>query len=165
MPLIDQIGDKVLRPIIFVCHSLGGLVCKQVRTPGSSGILPPEVVTNSQALLLANAPKSHYQDILSATAAVVFLGTPHQGSKIADTGKAVGNIANAFLRITQITSVTGSIRGDLVSTLSAGSGKLQALALSFQQQLDYLSIVTFYEQQFTFPLQSLVKTSLATVWL
>jgi hypothetical protein len=94
---------------------------------------------------------------LSATAAVVFLGTPHKGSKIADTAKLVGNIANVLLRITRITAIAGTIRSDLVSALSAGTGKLEALSASFQEQLDYLPIVSFYERLWTRPLQSLVS--------
>ncbi|KAF1841306.1 uncharacterized protein K460DRAFT_419391 [Cucurbitaria berberidis CBS 394.84] len=128
---------NMLRPIIFVCHSLGGLVCKQ-------------------ALLLAKEPKSQYGDILAATTAVIFLGTPHRGSRIADTGKAVGDFANALLRVAQVTSLTGAIRSDLVSALSADSDSLQALATSFHDQLDHLDIVTFYERKIAFPLSSLV---------
>ncbi|KAF2738595.1 hypothetical protein EJ04DRAFT_541275 [Polyplosphaeria fusca] len=145
--LLNDIWDKMFetlqakvtlpRPIIFVCHSLGGLVCKQ-------------------ALLLANEPRNQFKDVLSATAAIVFLGTPHRGSKIAEAGKLVGSVANAVLRITQIANVTGSIRSDLISALRADSGNLQSLTESFHDQLDYLKIATFYERQPTPPLQKLV---------
>lgn len=111
----------------------------------------------SKALILANEQKNHFKDILSATTAIVFLGTPHRGSKVADTGKAVGDLANALLRITRVTNLTGPIRSDLVSALSAGSDALQALAKSFHDQLDYLSIVTFYERRITSPLTGLVS--------
>jgi hypothetical protein len=53
------------RPIIFVAHSLGGLVCKK-------------------ALLLSrNNPESHLQDIFNSTKGVIFMGTPHGGSWMA----------------------------------------------------------------------------------
>ena len=51
------------RPLIFVCHSLGGLVFKQavIRSHGSQ----------------------RYASISAATIGVMFFGTPHQGSSFA----------------------------------------------------------------------------------
>ncbi|KAL3469230.1 alpha/beta-hydrolase [Aspergillus californicus] len=58
--------DALSRPLIFVAHSLGGLVCKK-------------------ALLLSrNNPESHLQDIFKSTKGINFLGTPHKGSWMAD---------------------------------------------------------------------------------
>ncbi|KAJ6785086.1 hypothetical protein PWT90_03543 [Aphanocladium album] len=57
---------KRTRPIIFVGHSFGGLVIKQI--------------------LSSNAPRVQYEnhrDLLSSIAGVVFLGTPHRGSGFA----------------------------------------------------------------------------------
>ncbi|KAJ5414485.1 alpha/beta-hydrolase [Penicillium cosmopolitanum] len=57
------------RPIIFVAHSLGGLVCKK-------------------ALLLSrNNPESHLQEIFDSTKGVIFMGTPHDGSRMANWTK------------------------------------------------------------------------------
>jgi hypothetical protein len=113
-------------------------------------------LTFLKALLIANEQNSRYEDILAATTAIVFLGTPHRGSKIADTARTVGDLANTFLRVTQVAAFTGAIRSDLVGALSLNSDKLQALAKSFHDQLDYLRIVTFYEQMITPPLKSVV---------
>ncbi|KAF2665820.1 hypothetical protein BT63DRAFT_428769 [Microthyrium microscopicum] len=58
--------DSDQRPIIFVCHSLGGLVCED-------------------ALLLARQrPEQHLQRILECTRGIVFFGTPHHGSGLAN---------------------------------------------------------------------------------
>ncbi|KAF4338214.1 hypothetical protein FBEOM_7899 [Fusarium beomiforme] len=54
------------RPLVFVAHSLGGLVCKEA------------------VLLSRNNPESHLRGIFDCTKGVVFLGTPHRGSWMAD---------------------------------------------------------------------------------
>jgi pimeloyl-ACP methyl ester carboxylesterase len=53
------------RPIIFVCHSLGGLVCENA------------LVTSRQR------PEKHLQNILQSTRAIAFLGTPHHAAGLA----------------------------------------------------------------------------------
>ncbi|OCL10293.1 hypothetical protein AOQ84DRAFT_430924 [Glonium stellatum] len=67
------------RPIIFVAHSLGGLVCQD-------------------ALLVCDRASEKYQrDILSSTRGVVFLGTPHAGSDFQKYASAVAKIVNLCL--------------------------------------------------------------------
>ncbi|KAM7208426.1 sesB-related regulatory, partial [Rhypophila decipiens] len=57
--------DTNKRPIIFVCHSLGGLVCEDA------------LVTSRQR------PEQHLQNILHSTCGIIFLGTPHHGAGLA----------------------------------------------------------------------------------
>ncbi|KAL2168856.1 hypothetical protein VTG60DRAFT_6758 [Thermothelomyces hinnuleus] len=57
--------DTNERPIIFVCHSMGGLVCKDA------------LVTSRQR------SERHLQNILQSTRGIAFLGTPHHGSDLA----------------------------------------------------------------------------------
>ncbi|KAI7765536.1 hypothetical protein LZL87_007287 [Fusarium oxysporum] len=54
------------RPLIFVVHSLGGLVCKEA------------------ILLSRNNPSRPRQDFFTHIKGVVFMGTPHKGSWMAD---------------------------------------------------------------------------------
>ncbi|KAM0360984.1 hypothetical protein ACHAPK_011831, partial [Fusarium culmorum] len=54
------------RPLIFVVHSLGGLVCKEA------------------ILLSRNNPNQSRQDFFTHIKGVVFMGTPHKGSWMAD---------------------------------------------------------------------------------
>jgi hypothetical protein len=54
------------RPIIFVSHGLGGLVCKQA------------------ILLSRHNPEIHLRGIFNCTVAIAFMGTPHKGSWMAD---------------------------------------------------------------------------------
>jgi protein SERAC1 len=53
------------RPLIFVAHSLGGLVCKKA------------------ILLSRNNPEPHLRSIFDHTKGVIFMGTPHRGSWLA----------------------------------------------------------------------------------
>ncbi|WAO93126.1 DUF676 domain-containing protein [Fusarium falciforme] len=64
-----QSAETAERPIIFVCHSLGGLVCQD-------------------ALVAAKQrPEAHLQKIFHLTRGIVFLGTPHHGSSLAKWGE------------------------------------------------------------------------------
>ncbi|KAK2922580.1 Tetratricopeptide repeat [Fusarium oxysporum f. sp. vasinfectum] len=54
------------RPLIFVVHSLGGLVCKEA------------------ILLSRNNPNRSRQDFFTHIKGIVFMGTPHKGSWMAD---------------------------------------------------------------------------------
>ncbi|KAK3986791.1 ankyrin repeat domain-containing protein 17 [Cladorrhinum sp. PSN332] len=63
------------RPIIFVAHSLGGLVCKQA------------------ILLSRDNPERHLKDIFNCTIGIIFMGTPHRGSWMADWGKKLASAA------------------------------------------------------------------------
>ncbi|KAK1460891.1 hypothetical protein CMEL01_15188 [Colletotrichum melonis] len=77
--------DSSARPIIFVCHSLGGLVCQAVRVT--------QVFTVMKALARAHT-REHLKEVLEATRGILFLGTPHHGSALAvwaeRLGKSVG---------------------------------------------------------------------------
>ncbi|KAF4222482.1 hypothetical protein CNMCM6457_001372 [Aspergillus fumigatiaffinis] len=72
--LYDLTTDRDLhnaasRPIIFVTHSLGGLVCKKA------------------ILRSRNNPDAHLRNIFHCTKGVIFIGTPHKGSWMADWAK------------------------------------------------------------------------------
>jgi hypothetical protein len=54
------------RPLIFVSHSLGGLVCKEA------------------ILLSRNNPDVHLRDIFDHIKGIMFMGTPHKGAWMAD---------------------------------------------------------------------------------
>lgn len=67
------------RPIIFVAHSLGGLILK-------------EALRRSWQ---ATSYEEDLQTVYESTAAVIFMGTPHRGSQYAPWGMIVRNIAVA----------------------------------------------------------------------
>lgn len=64
------------RPIIFVAHSLGGLVCQEA------------------LLVCLNPTEEYHRDILASTRGVAFLGTPHAGSSLQKFASAVADIIN-----------------------------------------------------------------------
>jgi hypothetical protein len=71
--------DDPRRPIIFIVHSLGGLVLKE-------------------ALRRSRQAEPYQQDlknIYESTRAIIFMGTPHRGSAYADWGIIVRNIVRA----------------------------------------------------------------------
>ncbi|KAK6075641.1 ankyrin repeat protein [Seiridium cupressi] len=134
---IHESNDKVhQRSIVFICHSLGGIVCKQ-------------------ALVCAHGDHLIYGDTLGAVKGIVFLGTPHRGSELADIGKVVGQIINTFL--------PNTTRTDLFTHLVKDSEALQDLASAFRHRLQGLEIATFYEVGPTPPLSSLVVGKFSSI--
>ena len=68
--LNDLVGYRrrtktLARTLIFIVHSLGGLLCKDM------------------LLLSRNAADSHLRDAVESTTAIAFMGTPHSGSALA----------------------------------------------------------------------------------
>lgn len=64
-----NLHNAASRPIIFVAHSLGGLVCKKA------------------ILSSRNNPDAHLRNVFNCTKGVIFMGTPHKGSWMADWAK------------------------------------------------------------------------------
>ena len=65
--------DTYRRPIVFICHSLGGIVVKK-------------------ALIFAHERSSAFNDILTNTKAIAFLAVPHKGSGTAWWGNFAANV-------------------------------------------------------------------------
>ena len=83
------------RDIVFVAHSLGGLLVK-------------EVLRRSEC-----AEDRELQDIISSTKGIVFLGTPHRGSAdFAKLGDMMRKIAGALLRVDNNASIIRSLGVD-----------------------------------------------------
>ncbi|KAI9698517.1 MAG: hypothetical protein M1836_004098 [Candelina mexicana] len=77
--LLDAFHHSVIhpdRPVIFIGHSFGGIVIEK-------------------ALVLANSDGSKYQHLIKVTAGVVFLGTPHRGSRSQSWGDLIAKSAAA----------------------------------------------------------------------
>ena len=99
------------RPIVFVAHSLGGLVVKQA-------LIEARKQTHDLDLL----------DIYDSTHAVIFFGTPHRGSDLTSWGLLLSNIAEAV----QLDTNSAVLR-DLDPT--SGSSKLEEMRLDFDDIL------------------------------
>ena len=72
--LSQKLANRELgpRPIIFICHSMGGLVVKSL-------------IVDSQVL-----PDSDRKSIANAVGGIVFCATPHRGSAFADAAGVLG---------------------------------------------------------------------------
>ncbi|CAI6093190.1 unnamed protein product, partial [Clonostachys chloroleuca] len=61
------------RSLIFVCHSLGGLVCKEVLLPEKHGRKSwTDLLISKQGLLFANQ-RSDYRQIFQSTRGIIFM--------------------------------------------------------------------------------------------
>ncbi|KAL4913296.1 hypothetical protein BDW62DRAFT_192757 [Aspergillus aurantiobrunneus] len=103
--------------IIWICHSLGGLVVKQ-------------------ALLNAHEDRK-YTSIRTDTCGLVFFGTPHRGAKGVELGKIAANVAKFISR--------GNAKNDLLHCLEANSLFTRQMSSRFKQQLEDYQVVSFVE--------------------
>ncbi|KAH8731953.1 Alpha/Beta hydrolase protein [Phaeosphaeriaceae sp. PMI808] len=118
--------DTNFRPLIFVAHSLGGLVVEQ-------------------ALLVSRgSAQQHTKDLLESTVAIAFMGTPHLGANLANWGHPISKLSN-LLRKTN---------SEIVGVLQPGSEMLAAVQQEFHTMLDdrsrndskFVDIFCFYEE-------------------
>lgn len=72
------------RPLVFVAHSLGGLVCKKA------------------ILLSRNNPDPHLRGIFDGIQGIIFMGTPHKGAWMANWAK----IPASALGLVKSTNIT-----------------------------------------------------------
>ncbi|KAL9616879.1 MAG: hypothetical protein Q9160_008301 [Pyrenula sp. 1 TL-2023] len=121
----NQCGSQENRKIIFIAHSLGGLV------------------TENALIIADNSAEKHIRQVGLCAAAIAFLGTPQAGSDLTAWGQ-VG------LRVTSLMKQTNS---DLVAVLKPGSEMLAAIQKGFHNVLrrrkddgDEVSITSFYEE-------------------
>ena len=110
------------RPIVFICHSLGGILVKK-------------------ALILAHERSSDpaFTDILMNTKAIAFLGVPHKGS---DSAWWANFAANAL----KGASIRLSTNNALVADLRMDSSVLSNISKQFVDRGKDLTIYTFYER-------------------
>ena len=113
--LINRLAGKCSetngRRIIFVVHSLGGIVLK-------------EALRRSQA---AMDQGSDLQDIYESTFAIMFFGTPHRGS----------DYSNICLTAAKVARATGfNVNKQLLHTLFIGSDHLRLLREKFSSMLE-----------------------------
>ena len=118
--------DERQRPIIFIAHSLGGIIVKQ-------------------ALVWAYM-EPQYSNTLEHTLGVVFFGTPHRGSDKA------GSYASVLAKTASAVLYKPSSK--LLETLKTNSEKLMDLTSQFKFHIPKVRIITFYEMQPTKPFKT-----------
>ncbi|KFY74393.1 hypothetical protein V499_05575 [Pseudogymnoascus sp. VKM F-103] len=107
------------RGIVFVGHSMGGIVVKK-------------------ALVMASE-EQRYKNIVESTRGVMFMGTPHDGADAAKLALTIANIANS---VTSINTVN-------LELLGRDSEPLTEIARSFGFLAQRLKIVTIVESNTT----------------
>jgi hypothetical protein len=125
--------------LIFVAHSLGGVVVKSVEPPPSGALATPVMRIESniiQALIDAARHGSQHRWLLEQTTGIVFLGTPHQGSSIADKAAFLGKFAKfAGLKLNK----------EILASLKRNSDGLFEKAEQFRDICGKIKISSFYE--------------------
>jgi protein SERAC1 len=116
-------GGRQTRSIVFICHSLGGLVVKE-------------------ALIKSAAYNSHRRhptlaEIYASTIGVIFLGTPHRGSDQETLGEVAANVAKLSFR---------QPNKQLLQTLKRESHILESQRDQFTTISSNLSIVCIREE-------------------
>ncbi|KAL4755150.1 hypothetical protein BDW72DRAFT_55081 [Aspergillus terricola var. indicus] len=124
------------RPIIFICHSLGGIVVKEA---------------------LVQAKLGHtYHSIQMATYGIAFFGTPHRGSQLAKLGETVAKAVRVFLRTPNNTFINALKENDLYAN---------ELSANFGQLLEDYKYINFYETLPLRSLGIIVEAKSATLGL
>ncbi|KAF6803004.1 hypothetical protein CMUS01_15208 [Colletotrichum musicola] len=132
--LAEHRSEALRLPIIFIGHSFGGIVIKQVRSLLSVCLLHfIEHVT--QALCAMARSSSAMED----TRGIIFLGTPHQGSSLSIAASILG----------KLTAWLGSNTA-LLLTLQSNHNQLSDLEDEFRRVAADKQITSFYETKPTF---------------
>ncbi|KAH6880373.1 hypothetical protein B0T10DRAFT_392290, partial [Thelonectria olida] len=116
-----DLQQEKTRPIIFICHSLGGIIFKK-------------------ALVIANEQLPFYSHLLSKVHSVVFMGTPHRGTGVAFWGDFLARASFAA-----DLGLMGNPR--LLSDLRKNSPILADISQQFVHRGKDLHIRTFYERE------------------
>ncbi|KAI9767152.1 MAG: hypothetical protein M1839_004625 [Geoglossum umbratile] len=118
---VRQTAEELSRPIILVCHSVGGFVAKQ-------------------ALVAAE----DYANIRDSVVGILFLGTPHRGSSTTQFPEVLTRITDVALADSP--RFTDKMRKDLFESLEKGSDILKTISTEFKNQVSNIRIVSFIEQ-------------------
>jgi PGAP1-like protein len=113
-------NPRFKKPIIFIAHSLGGIVVKD-------------------AVFFAKNHPNFTKEVFAAIEGVIFLGTPHHGSPVASLGKLAYEISRIFLQNPNI----GVLR-----TLESKSEVLERISEQFNMMLAQhsLKLHSFHEE-------------------
>ncbi|MCJ1288691.1 hypothetical protein MMC34_000220 [Xylographa carneopallida] len=117
------------RPIIFVCHSLGGIVVKRALAYSAS--------RTSKNIV-------HLHSIYVSTYAVIFFGTPHNGS---DRVKLASTAQKMLSALTPKKIM--DTNSQLLDALKEGSETLQNITDMFVPLMKQFNIFFFWEQEKT----------------
>ncbi|OBT96248.1 hypothetical protein VE01_05769 [Pseudogymnoascus verrucosus] len=130
------------RRIIFICHSMGGIVVKK-------------------ALIIAKNEDLLYDNTRKSVVGIAFLSTPHRGSSQTELPLVLANIANVVL--SGVGRYVGSMRSDLIKSLEKDSMGLKDISTNFRDQTENMKIASFYELKTTPPVNKLIVDKISGI--
>ncbi|KAF7502214.1 hypothetical protein GJ744_006436 [Endocarpon pusillum] len=116
-----QSAAEKSRPLIYIAHSLGGIVVKQ-------------------AIIRAHERSLVYGDLLRHIRGIVFMGVPHRGADLAYWAAFAANIV-------QVVQLGFGTNANFVEALKRNSQPFAKISRQFVERQLKLSIRTFYETQ------------------
>src|SRR5271155_4478851 len=122
-----QLKKATERPIIFVCHSLGGLVVKRCLI---------------YCTTVRHAHIERLRSIYVSTYGILFLGTPHNGSELAKWGTLLQSICSAVLPKKFFDSSP-----QLIEALKTNNVQLQYINRQFIEIIGRFRIYFFHESK------------------
>ncbi|KAI9888867.1 MAG: hypothetical protein M1814_006217 [Vezdaea aestivalis] len=138
-----KLDGDINRPIIFLCHSLGGIVVKRPLTA-----LPfrYSLIRMIKALAYSESRKgsklSHLNTIFTSTYGILFFGTPHNGSSKA-------SLLNSLQKLVAVTVPQRVFKSErsLSKALKEESETLENVTDQFTPLMPNFRIFFFWEQQ------------------
>jgi hypothetical protein len=124
------------RPIVFLAHSLGGIVVKQVN-PVNQTCRSLQLINCQQALIRS---ASHHgklkSDLLRRTIGILFFGTPHLGS----------SRTSLYVKLLKFRGIFASTTSHIVKLLAKDSAYLKLLHSEFSSICRNIDIICLYEE-------------------
>ena len=118
------------------CCKAGCSPCHPSETP---------ILTRHKAITIARNEPDGYPGIGKAVTAILFLGTPHQGSPSALYATILARTANTLVVGSQVSRLTGPIRTNLLQTLQRHESDLLRVAEDFRVHTADIKIISFVE--------------------
>ncbi|KAH8744950.1 nb-arc and ankyrin domain-containing protein [Hyaloscypha finlandica] len=133
---LERDGKQQSRPLIFICHSMGGIVLKK-------------------ALTIARLEdEDEFPFLRTSIRGIFFLGTPHRGTDAIRWPQLLANISTVSLYV--LSGLTGSTRKDLLQNLDQNSEILKTISTEFRNQAKDIKIFSCIEQRATLPHPKLI---------
>ncbi|KUL83945.1 hypothetical protein ZTR_06844 [Talaromyces verruculosus] len=127
----DLLADRELknateRPIIFICHSLGGIIVKRALIFSASRV---------------SLESSRTHSVYLCTYGILFFGTPHNGSSKARLLSGLQNLASNI-----VPKRAAQFESGLLKSLKDGSETLQNITNDFAPLMTRFQMYFFWEQ-------------------
>lgn len=119
---------------MFITHSLGGLIAKEVRQFIYDTIL--EMLTSHWTVNISRNDKKYSTCVYESTRAFAFFATPHHGSIYAKWGRDAARIVNILQQ---------NPENELIRELKLDSSAVQKIEEHFRQSHDRWHFLSFYE--------------------